>query len=113
MDTLKEKMILVENIMGCYQAFQFPKGINKDTTAIILRRLAQYPNEQELSTKEISDLLGMSQATLRKYLSFLVREELLDYELYYVKVGPPTKKFRLNRDSYSFIEKNSKKFIGA
>lgn len=109
MDALKEKMVVLENIMGCYQAYQFPKGINKDTATVILRRLAQCPDEEELSIKEISVVVGISQATLRKYLSFLVREKLLDYELYYVKVGPPTKKFRLNLDNNFFAERNLNK----
>ncbi|WP_018701658.1 MULTISPECIES: hypothetical protein [Sporomusaceae] len=108
MKKAQEKIAMIDNLIGCYQQFQFPKGINKDTVVVILRTLAQYPENESGSAKDISDALGISQSTLRKYFSFLVYEKFLDYELHYVKVGPPIKKYSLNLTCNLFLERQSK-----
>ena len=69
MKKTQEKIAMIENIIGCYRQFQFPKGINKDTVVVILRALAQYPENESGSAKEISDALGISQSTLRNYFA--------------------------------------------
>lgn len=95
MGEVSEKQKVLETVIDYYKFFSFPKGINRDTFIVLLRVLIQLPGEWEHSIKDVSELVQISQSTLRRYFSFFVQEELVQRNLHLAKAGPPINKYKL------------------
>lgn len=111
MGEVSEKQKILETVINYYKFFSFPKGISKDTFIVLLKVLVQLPGEWEHSIKDVSELVKISQSTLRRYFNFFVQEELVQCNSHLAKAGPPINKYRLNLNReiiYSKINSHKK-----
>ena len=67
-----------------------PKGID----ALTLQRVLAALNQQGASAEEIGSRVGVSRTTARRYLEFLVGQQLASPELEYGTVGRPERRYR-------------------
>lgn len=67
-----------------------PKGID----ALTLQRVLAALNQQGASAEEIGNRVGVSRTTARRYLEFLVGQQLASPELEYGTVGRPERRYR-------------------
>ena len=67
-----------------------PKGID----ALTLQRVQAALNQQGASAEEIGNRVGVSRTTARRYLEFLVGQQLASPELEYGTVGRPERRYR-------------------
>ena len=67
-----------------------PKGID----ALTLQRVLAALNLQGASAEEIGSRVGVSRTTARRYLEFLVGQQLASPELEYGTVGRPERRYR-------------------
>ncbi|WP_429147575.1 response regulator [Aeromonas rivipollensis] len=67
-----------------------PKGID----ALTLQRMLAALNQQGASAEEIGNRVGVSRTTARRYLEFLVGQQLASPELEYGTVGRPERRYR-------------------
>ncbi|WP_393935852.1 response regulator [Aeromonas rivipollensis] len=67
-----------------------PKGID----ALTLQRVLAALNPQGASAEEIGNRVGVSRTTARRYLEFLVGQQLVSPELEYGTVGRPERRYR-------------------
>ena len=67
-----------------------PKGID----ALTLQRVLAALNLQGASAEEIGNRVGVSRTTARRYLEFLVGQQLASPELEYGTVGRPERRYR-------------------
>ena len=67
-----------------------PKGID----ALTLQRVLAALNQQGASAEEIGNRVGVSRTTARRYLEFLVGQQLASPELEYGTVGRPERHYR-------------------
>ena len=67
-----------------------PKGIH----ALTLQRVLAALNLQGASAEEIGNRVGVSRTTARRYLEFLVGQQLASPELEYGTVGRPERRYR-------------------
>ena len=67
-----------------------PKGID----ALTLQRVLAALNPQGASAEEIGNRVGVSRTTARRYLEFLVGQQLASPELEYGTVGRPERRYR-------------------
>ncbi len=111
MRALSKKQSAVEDVINYYNLYQFPKGINKDTFIFLLKVMVSIPEGLEYSVKELGQSIRISQPTLRRYLNFLVHEDILQFNLHIFKVGHPIKKYSLNLASDRFNQKSTVKVI--
>ena len=67
-----------------------PKGID----ALTLQRVLAALNQEGASAEEIGNRVGVSRTTARRYLEFLVGQQLASPELEYGTVGRPERRYR-------------------
>lgn len=70
-----------------------PKGLNRDTLKLVWDHIQQ-TDKKPFSTEEISQRVGISRVSMRKYLSFLDEIGVLETEVLYGSVGRPVYKHR-------------------
>lgn len=63
------------------------KGLSPRTYETVLKRVRSEP--APFTAEKMGEELGMARVTIRRYLDFMVREEILDVELRYGKIGRP------------------------
>ena len=72
---------------------ELPKGLNRDTLKLVWEHIQQ-TSQEPFSTEEISQRVGISRVSMRKYLSFLDQIGVLETEVLYGSVGRPVYKHR-------------------
>ncbi len=72
---------------------ELPKGLNRDTLKLVWEHI-QETGKEPFSTEEISQRVGISRVSMRKYLSFLDEIGVLETEVLYGSVGRPVYKHR-------------------
>lgn len=102
MENSQKKIKQILSVSEMYNNARLPKSVNKDTIAVILKVFAQFPDNQDFSASEFNKVIGISQTTLRRYFSFLLEENVIQYEYRYAKIGPPVKKYKLHERFNSF-----------
>ncbi len=70
-----------------------PKGLNKMTLDRVTRYLEANRNKL-LSSEEISDRLGVTKVTVRRYMDYLEKIGLIKQEIEYGSIGRPSYKYR-------------------
>lgn len=70
------------------------KGFSQHTFEKILKAIDELEN-QTFTAEEVAQLIGVSRITARRYLDYLEREDQLEIELEYGKVGRPQNKYRV------------------
>lgn len=81
-----------------------PKGLDKNTLLKVWDNILQI-KDQEFSTEELAQLVGISRVSVRKYLEFLTQKQLLKLEISYGSVGRPVYKYRCIDPQNTFIER--------
>lgn len=71
------------------------KGITKDTYERIMSIIRDLP--QPFTIQDVVDNSDLSHVSIRKYISYLEREEHITSEMVYVKVGRPYRVFRYKK----------------
>jgi two-component system, CitB family, response regulator MalR len=72
---------------------ELPKGLNRDTLKLVWEHI-QGIEKESFSTEEISQRVGISRVSMRKYLSFLDQIGVLETDILYGPVGRPVNKHR-------------------
>lgn len=72
---------------------ELPKGLNRDTLKLVWEHILE-TGKEPFSTEEISQRVGISRVSMRKYLSFLDEIGVLETEVLYGSVGRPVYKHR-------------------
>ncbi|MFJ7915145.1 MULTISPECIES: response regulator [unclassified Lysinibacillus] len=70
----------------------FVKGIDLHTLQIV-KSIFEGLKTQELTASQLSELIGSSRSTARRYLEYLVGEQFLQTKLIYGTVGRPERKY--------------------
>ncbi|AER67597.1 response regulator receiver and unknown domain protein (plasmid) [Thermovirga lienii DSM 17291] len=70
-----------------------PKGIQEKLLEKVIRCLEQ--SNKALSAKEIGGIVGISRATARRYLEYLLESKLVSVEYPFTKIGRPKKLYKL------------------
>ncbi|MFE3577654.1 response regulator [Lysinibacillus sp. NPDC059133] len=70
----------------------FVKGIDLHTLQIV-KSIFEDLKTQELTASQLSELIGSSRSTARRYLEYLVSEQFLETKLIYGTVGRPERKY--------------------
>lgn len=70
----------------------FVKGIDLHTLQIV-KSIFKDLKTQEVTASQLSDLIGSSRSTARRYLEYLVGEQFLQTKLIYGTVGRPERKY--------------------
>ncbi|MGD8191305.1 response regulator [Brevibacillus ginsengisoli] len=70
-----------------------PKGIDKHTLKIIREKLQHETGS--VNADELSQIVGVSHCTVRRYLEFLVSDNELEVEVLYGTVGRPERRYKL------------------
>ncbi|MFJ8100728.1 response regulator [Lysinibacillus sp. NPDC096212] len=70
----------------------FVKGIDLHTLQIV-KSIFEDLKTQELTASQLSELIGSSRSTARRYLEYLVGEQFLQTKLIYGTVGRPERKY--------------------
>ncbi|MDD1501578.1 response regulator [Lysinibacillus sp. CNPSo 3705] len=70
----------------------FVKGIDFHTLQIV-KSIFEDLKTQELTASQLSELIGSSRSTARRYLEYLVGEQFLQTKLIYGTVGRPERKY--------------------
>lgn len=70
----------------------FVKGIDLHTLQIV-KSIFEDLQTQELTASQLSELIGSSRSTARRYLEYLVGEQFLETKLIYGTVGRPERKY--------------------
>ncbi|SKA79124.1 two-component system, CitB family, response regulator/two-component system, CitB family, response regulator MalR [Caloramator quimbayensis] len=73
------------------------KGFNKHTYERILEGIYQMKGKP-FTSQQIAKLVGVSRITARRYLDYLEKENKLEIEMEYGKIGRPINKYRLKLD---------------
>lgn len=73
------------------------KGFNKHTYERILQGINQM-NGKSFTSQQIAKLVGVSRITARRYLDYLEKENKLEIEMEYGKIGRPRNKYRVKAD---------------
>jgi len=76
----------------------FVKGIDLRTLQAV-RSIFEESKTQELTASQLSELIGSSRSTARRYLEYLVSEQFLQTKLLYGSVGRPERKY-VYRETY-------------
>lgn len=77
-------------------ASYLPKGIDLLTLGEVQSFLAAY-DQKEVTAQTLGELLGISRATARRYLEYLVGIEWMDASLHYGQVGRPQRIYTLRK----------------
>lgn len=76
------------------------KGFSQHTFDKIMKVIEEL-DDQTFTAEEIAQMIGVSRITARRYLDYLEREDRLEIELEYGKVGRPQNKYKIkNRKSW-------------
>lgn len=70
----------------------FVKGIDAHTLQIV-KDIFEKERQQELTASQLSELIGSSRSTARRYLEYLVSEQFLEMVSIYGSVGRPERKY--------------------
>ncbi|UPW83048.1 response regulator [Lysinibacillus sp. Ag94] len=77
----------------------FVKGIDLHTLQIV-KSIFEDLKTQELTASQLSELIGSSRSTARRYLEYLVSEQFLQTKLIYGTVGRPERKYVYHHGTY-------------
>ncbi|ADK03301.1 TPA: response regulator [Bacillus anthracis] len=72
---------------------ELPKGLTKQTLQLIWQKIKSL-NGRAFTTDEMSQLVGISRVSIRKYVMFLTDIGVLENEMMYQHVGRPVSKLR-------------------
>ncbi|ABK83909.1 response regulator [Bacillus cereus] len=72
---------------------ELPKGLTKQTLQLIWQKI-ELLNGRAFTTDEMSQLVGISRVSIRKYVMFLTDIGVLENEMMYQHVGRPVSKLR-------------------
>lgn len=72
---------------------ELPKGLTKQTLQLIWQKIESL-NGRAFTTDEMSQLVGISRVSIRKYVMFLTDIGVLENEMMYQHVGRPVSKLR-------------------
>ncbi|MFJ8237474.1 response regulator [Ureibacillus sp. NPDC094379] len=71
---------------------QYPKGIDKHTLKLVRDHIQAL--EASVSADELSQIVGISYSTMRRYLEYLVSLNVMEVENGYGNVGRPERKYK-------------------
>lgn len=98
-----DKYVIKDNkVLQEYDDIEFDeiidiKGFNKHTYERILEGIYQMKGKP-FTSQQIAKLVGVSRITARRYLDYLEKENKLEIEMEYGKIGRPINKYRLKLD---------------
>ena len=84
----------VDTLLGTPLQQVAAAGLPKGIDALTLQRVLAALNQQGASAEEIGNRVGVSRTTARRYLEFLVGQQLASPELEYGTVGRPERRYR-------------------
>lgn len=76
-------------------AKSLPKGIDKHTLKIIWDRMQEETGS--VNADELSQIIGVSHSTVRRYLEYLVSNHELEVEVLYGAIGRPERRYKLSQ----------------
>lgn len=80
----------IDDIMGI-------KGFNKHTYEKIIDGIHKMA-DKTFTSQQIAKIVGVSRITARRYLDYLERQNILEIEMEYGKIGRPKNKYKLKKD---------------
>lgn len=87
----------IDQILGALSSesliFQEEKGINRQTLQLIIDATQTFA--QPFTIQELSEAVDLSHVSVRKYIAFLEKNDYLESESVYLKVGRPYKVYKL------------------
>lgn len=78
------------------ESVQLPKGIDKHTLKLIREQMME--ETRSVNADELSQLIGASHSTVRRYLEYLVTNRELEVEVLYGSVGRPERRYKLSKN---------------
>jgi len=96
---LVDKLVLYKKFRNSLENKEdIRKGLSRETLDIILNQLKN--SKEEVTAESLSEKIGLARVTTRRYLEYLVKQEIVSLRLVYGKVGRPQKKFTyIGRDN--------------
>jgi response regulator of citrate/malate metabolism len=74
---------------------ELDKGMSYKTYEMVRRKLSQMTDS--FTAEELGEQLGIARVTIRRYLDFMEKQEILEVSLQYGKVGRPLHYYRMKR----------------
>ncbi|MCM3714596.1 response regulator [Alkalihalobacillus oceani] len=85
-------------------SYVLPKGITKETCIRILQAMAA--QEGWKSATELSDMIGVSHVSLRKYLRYFEQQNWIQKDVVYHSFGRPLQQYRLAESGKKVLEQS-------
>jgi two-component system, CitB family, response regulator MalR len=82
---------------------ELPKGLDRNTLKLVWEYIKE--RKDVFTTKEAAERVGISRVSMRKYLDFCARLELLSKELTFGSVGRPVCKYRVLHSGENTIKR--------
>lgn len=76
--------------------FDLDKGMSYKTYEMVRRELSQMTDS--FTAEELGERLGIARVTIRRYLDFMEKQEILEVSLQYGKVGRPQHYYTMKRN---------------
>lgn len=83
---------------------ELPKGLDRNTLKIVWRHIREEA-ENDFTTEEIARRVGVSRVSMRKYLTFLMKLDILRMEVTFGSIGRPVYKYRCISAGTDLIER--------
>lgn len=83
---------------------ELPKGLDRNTLKIVWEHI-QEGAENPFTTEEMAKRVGVSRVSMRKYLTFLMKMEILRMEVTFGSIGRPVYKYRCIQTDANFIKR--------
>lgn len=84
-------------------SYMLPKGLTKNTLQQIWSYIKEKDGE-EFTTEEIAEVIGLSRISIRKYLVFLEKNEVLTSYYNYGNIGRPITMFQCQHDKQRVVD---------
>lgn len=85
-------------------SYILPKGITKETCVRIMEAMAA--QEGWKSASELSEMIGVSHVSLRKYLRYFEGQNWIEKDLVYHSFGRPLRQYRLHESGKKALEQS-------
>lgn len=82
----------IDKMFNAKSTPNLPKGLQEKTLLYITDKLKEY-QDHLVDVEEISEITNLSKVSLRKYLDFLVENDLIEKQIDYGTVGRPKYKY--------------------
>lgn len=83
---------------------ELPKGLDRNTLKVVWEHI-QNVADSAFTTEEMAKRVGISRVSMRKYLNFLRKLEVLSLDVTFGSIGRPVYKYRCINANANFIKK--------